>query len=241
MSEFWCHITVVHLLPFITTQLMHCPCFDRIILLPLTPEASLEESRGASVKHLIKKSVWSFALLTFMEESLVMPDKYKKKTLKRMFLQPSTLIAWHSFVKYASFNVLLTWRWRNYTFNYIISYFSYQISDSREHLMVMLHEPLSFTSSLYQTSNHVCLTCRVCTYDVFVCSVFVRPSPLPYCPSPVPSQLSAGRSFNMCLVLLKGSLLFYLLHWSDTVVWGNHWWPKWQWEIDTSCPYLCLW
>lgn len=202
MSEFWCHITMVHLLPFITTQLTHCPCFDRIILLPLTPETSLEESRRASVKHLIKKSVWSVALLTFTEESLVMPDKYKKKTLKRVFLQPSTLLAWYSFVKYASSNVVLTWRWGNDTLNYSISYFSYQTSDSHEHLMVMLHEPLSFTSSGYQTNNYVCLTYRVCTYDVFVRSVFARPSPLPYCPSPVPSRPSAGGSSNTSLVLL---------------------------------------
>lgn len=38
-------------------QLTLCPCFDRIVLLPLIPETCLEESRRASVKHLIKKSV----------------------------------------------------------------------------------------------------------------------------------------------------------------------------------------
>lgn len=56
-------------------QLTLCPCFDRIVLLPLIPETRLEESRRASAMHLIKKSVWSVALLTFMEESLMMPEK----------------------------------------------------------------------------------------------------------------------------------------------------------------------
>lgn len=51
------HISAVHLLPFITSQLIVCPYFDYIISLPLTPETSLEEPRRASVKHMIEESV----------------------------------------------------------------------------------------------------------------------------------------------------------------------------------------